>query len=89
MALGNKVGRPSRQPLYSAISLLISIVFMLVAVAVPASSSAMGNLKIAMLYIGIGWEFASALLQVVLGLQTPVRAADLGERLGCLSLIIM
>jgi hypothetical protein len=71
------------------VTLIISSIISIIAVAVPAHSNAVASTKIALFYLAIAVELAGAWAQMGTGMMGPVSSDYLMDRFAALSLIIL
>ncbi|WWC57883.1 uncharacterized protein I303_100418 [Kwoniella dejecticola CBS 10117] len=87
--LGRRVGRKVTPQHLTIVTLLVSSVFTLVAMFLPADSQALTCTKITLFYVAIGIEVASAFLTLPNDPLRSLRSEGMGNRYGASTLIVL
>lgn len=87
--LGSHASRPTSSARLSAAFMTLACVLALCAAAIPSRDSGLAGTRIAFLYAGVLVDFSAILVQVVWGMQVPLRWHRVAERYGSLTLIIL
>ncbi|BEI89868.1 uncharacterized protein CcaverHIS019_0212300 [Cutaneotrichosporon cavernicola] len=89
VVLGKKAGRPVSSPALFAASFAITCIFAVLAATIPARNTGLAAAKIVLMYASVLVDMGAILVQVIWGVQVPVRWHSVAERYGSLTLIIL
>ncbi|KLT41477.1 hypothetical protein CC85DRAFT_286387, partial [Cutaneotrichosporon oleaginosum] len=89
IVLGHKAGRPTSSQAFFAISFAVTCILAIIAATIPARDTGLSAAKITFMYASVLVDLGAILVQVVWGVQVPVRWHKVAERYGSLTLIIL
>ncbi|WWD06143.1 hypothetical protein V865_004228 [Kwoniella europaea PYCC6329] len=87
--IGSRAGRKVTPHIYTFISLVISSIFTILAIVLPAHSRVLSLTKVTLFYTGIGVEVIAVWLSLPKDPLGPIRTEAMAKRYGAFTLIII